>query len=96
MPTTPPHERLPTSGPSFASRNIAGKMSPSDDEFSFRIATIGPRNTPSGYVFGPVCRCAQKPSAEHLPAQPLDQHPRDVAAAVGADVDDQRLRAIWP
>ncbi len=48
MPTTPPHERRPISGPSFASRNIAGKMSPSDDEFSFRMATIGPVKTPSG------------------------------------------------
>jgi len=41
MPTTPPQERLPMSGPIPAWRNIAGKMSPSDAEFSFRSATIG-------------------------------------------------------
>ena len=35
MPTTPPQVRLPISGPSPAWRNIAGKMSPSEAEFSF-------------------------------------------------------------
>src|SRR5215475_692328 len=48
IPTTPPHERLPMSGPSPDSRNMAGKMSPSDAEFSFNRQAMGPMKTPSG------------------------------------------------
>ena len=92
MPTTPPHVRLPISGPSFAWRNMYGKMSPSDAEFSLSSAAIGPMNDLSGYVPGSSSVRA-KFDAEQLAAQPLDEHSRNVAAAVGAHVHDQPFLA---
>lgn len=43
MPTTPPHVRWPTTGPSFSRRNAAVIMSPSEDVASSARATTGPR-----------------------------------------------------
>jgi hypothetical protein len=64
IPTTPPQERRPTRGPSRASRNIAGKMSPSEPANSSRRATLGPMKTPSGYVV-PRLSVREYPRASH-------------------------------
>ena len=90
MPTTPPQERLPISRPNPASRNMAGKMSPSEAEFSSSSATLGPRKTPIG-IHQRIVGGALELLRQGLAAQPLDEHARDVAAAVEAVVHNERF-----
>jgi len=48
IPTTPPQVRLPTTGPSFASRNMAAKTSPSEPVVSFSRQTREPQKSVAG------------------------------------------------
>ena len=48
MPITPPHDRLPITGPNPACLKRAANMSPSEAEFSFSKHTRWPRNTSLG------------------------------------------------
>src|SRR5436190_519475 len=50
MPTTPPHVRMPTSGPIFISLTLCEKMSPSEPACSLVSVTTGPATASSGYV----------------------------------------------
>ena len=50
MPTTPPHVRVPISGPSFACLNMYEKMSPSDAVVPLQSAARWPMNVCAGYV----------------------------------------------
>src|SRR5690606_17015885 len=59
MPTTPPHVRAPTTGPSPSAWARAFTMSPSDPENSFATKTTGPRRARSGSgIIASNCRAA--------------------------------------
>src|SRR2546423_12167262 len=53
MPMTPPHVRLPTTGPRPSSLKQWVKMSPSDPACSLVTATSGPAGESAGYGSGP-------------------------------------------
>jgi hypothetical protein len=54
------------SGPRPACRNMAGKMSPSDAEFSSRIVTSEPWNDGAARVDGRVVVVAREAGGQHL------------------------------
>ena len=59
MPTSPPHVRLPTSGPTPNLRNMYGSMSPPEPAPSSMIITFGPNTAADGDRLSAPYRGAQ-------------------------------------
>jgi hypothetical protein len=80
---------MPTSGPIFISLTLCEKMSPSEPACSLVSVTTGPATASSGY--GADVHPARVDEGDAPARDLLEQQLRDVAAAVVADVDDQRV-----
>ena len=92
--TSPPHVRLPTSGPILRRLNMYGIRSPPEPAISLMIITFGPQMPVAGLVYGYAVADRVVEVAVEVAAEQVDDVVGRRAAAVVALVDDRALPVL--